>query len=167
MYKIRLAHAGEEELAVKIGDKGRIIMQDRDNPQWDTGYPQIDLLVEDIKLGRLYFAYDDSNPSEIIGMAVFQKEKDREYEMETFWKLVDEYICIHRLVSLKKGIGKFIIAEGLKLAKEEGKVVRIDTHPKNKPMQSLIRSFGFKECGSFYQAEYIDGLYAIAFELRP
>jgi ribosomal protein S18 acetylase RimI-like enzyme len=142
-------------------------MQDRDNPQWDTGYPQLALLIEDIKHSRLYFAYDEVDPLNIIGMAVFQKEKDSEYEKENFWKLDGDYICIHRLVSIKKGLGKFILSEGLKLAKKEGKFVRIDTHPKNIPMQSLIRSFGFTVCGSFYQAEYIDGVDAIAFEIRP
>lgn len=167
MLKIRNAVAGEEQLASTIGDKGRTIMQSRSNPQWDTGYPQIEVLIEDIELKRLYFAFDDFNPDDIIGMAVFQKQKDEGYEKETFWKLNDDYLCIHRLVSLKKSVGRFIISEGLKIAKKENKVVRIDTHPKNLPMQSLISSFGFVKCGSFYQPEYIDGLYALAFELRP
>jgi GNAT superfamily N-acetyltransferase len=167
MFKIRLAVTGEEDKATKIGDKGRSLMQNIGNPQWDTGYPQLERLIEDIELSRLYFAYDDEEPFNIIGMAVFQKEKDTEYEAENFWKLNDDYISIHRLVSLKKGIGKFIISEGMKLAKEEGKLVRIDTHPKNFPMLSLIRSFGFSSCGNFYQAEYIDGVDAIAFEIRP
>ena len=167
MFKIRLAVKGDEERAAKIGNQGRVIMQNIGNPQWDTGYPQLERLIEDIELSRLYFAYDDEEPLNILGMAVFQKEKDTEYEKENFWKLNDNYISIHRLVSLKKGIGKFIISEGLQLAKEEGKVVRIDTHPKNIPMLSLISFFGFCSCGSFYQAEYIDGVDAIAFEIRP
>jgi RimJ/RimL family protein N-acetyltransferase len=71
------------------------------------------------------------------------------------------------LVSLYKGIGRFIISEGLALAKSENKCVRIDTHPKNISMQGLIKSFDFIVRGSFYQAEYIDGAYALAFELKP
>lgn len=167
MYKLRLAVTGEEEKAAKIGDKGRAIMQGKDNPQWDTGYPELDLLTYDIKLSRLYFAYDDVDPLNILGMAVFQKEKDKEYEQENFWLLKNDYISIHRLVSLKKGIGRFIITEGLNLAKEESKVVRIDTHPKNIPMQALICSLGFNKCGSFYQSGYIDCLDALAYEKRP
>lgn len=166
-FKIRVANKEDLQMAIVIADKGRAIMNNRSNPQWNTGYPEAALLSYDIDLSRLYFAYDEKFPKEILGMAVFQKEKDFEYEQETFWELEGDYICIHRLVSLKKGIGKFIIGEGLALAKKESKCVRIDTHPKNIPMQRLIESFGFIKKGSFYQVGYIDGAYALAFELKP
>ena len=167
MLKLRKAIEGEEKKALEIGNLGRKIMQSRSNPQWDTGYPQIDLLTEDIKIGRLYFAFDNNNSEEILGMAVFQEEKDAGYEAESFWTLKGDYISIHRLVALKNGVGRFLIKEGLKLAKSDNKIVRIDTHPKNKAMRKLIESCGFTSCGSFYQEEYIDGLYAIAYELLP
>ncbi len=165
-FRLRVATESDLKTAKDIADKGRAIMNKRDNPQWDTGYPWEDLLLEDIKLNRLYFAYDNCSPSDILGMAVFQKEKDPDYEGECFWAFNEPYICIHRLVSLQKGIGKFIISEGIALAKRESKCVRIDTHPKNIHMQRLISSFDFHLRGSFYQEGYIDGAYALAYELK-
>jgi len=167
VFKLRKAIEGEAQKALEIGNIGRKIMQNRSNPQWDTGYPRIDLLIEDIKIGRLYFACDSNNLEVILGMAVFQEEKDAGYEAEDFWVLKGDYISIHRLVALKKGVGRFLINEGLQFAKSKNKIVRIDTHPKNKTMRKLIESFGFASCGSFYQKEYIDGAYAIAYELLP
>ncbi|MGH4037552.1 MAG: N-acetyltransferase family protein [Sphaerochaeta sp.] len=164
-FNIRKAVEGEEKIALKISDAGRAIMQKRNNPQWDTGYPFEDMLIEDIEKERLYFVFEE-DPSSVVGMAVFQKEKDEDYEDEKFWKYDCPYLSIHRLVSLKKGAGRFLIEEGMKIAEDLKRSVRIDTHPKNIAMQSLIKSLGFEERGSFAQPFYIDGADAIAFEIK-
>lgn len=164
-YRIRIANEEDLKTAVLIANKGREIMSSNSNPQWDKGYPQKDLLKFDIQLSRLYFVYDEINYDEILGMVVFQKEKDMEYEKETFWEDTYPYISIHRLVSLKKGVGQFVFNEAIALAKRENKSLRIDTHPKNIKMQRLIDYFGFVKKGSFHQEEFIDGCDAIAYEL--
>ena len=46
-------------------------------------------------------------------------------------------------------------------AKRKKRDLRIDTHKDNRPMQAVIRKFGFQECGVIYVA---DGSSRLAFD---
>lgn len=163
-FIIRKAVNKDLKAIEEIIEKAQNLMLKRNNPQWSDGYPQLDLIKEDIKLGRLYVASLKNGPFKIVGMIVIQEEKDLWYEKYDFWS-EGEYICLHRVISLYSGLGRFFFNYATEKAKKENKYIRVDTHEKNYKMQNLIESFGFKEVGRV-DCGYNDYSLAKAYELK-
>ncbi len=159
-YNIRLAKKEDVVECRKLADFANDLMLSRGNPQWSCGYPQIEILYNDVELNRLYVAEDNG---EIVAMVVIQKEKDEIYEKYNFWT-EGPYISVHRIVSKRSGLGRYLIQMAIDEAKKIGANVRLDTHVKNINMQKLIESLGFILVGETDQ-KYIDKTLALTYEL--
>lgn len=94
-YNIRKATQSDVIGCRLLADFANELMLKRNNPQWSCGYPEIEILYDDVKKEQLYVAYEEN---ELIGMVVIQKSKDEIYEKYDFWS-EGPYLSVHRIVS--------------------------------------------------------------------
>lgn len=155
---IRLAVQADLDEIEQIYSHARQFMADNGNPtQWANGYPQRELLEEDICLGRLYVAKKENG---IYGVFLFAIGEDPTYAYieDGAWISDLPYGTIHRIASCGKGL----FTEALEFCRKMCNHIRIDTHHNNKPMQHLVEKHGFTRCGIIYTD---DGTPRIAYEL--
>lgn len=118
--------------------------------QWQKGYPDREVWLDDIRRGRAYLAMEDGR---ILGMFAFQTVPDPSYHViDGRWQTDGEYASMHRVCVSDgckgRGIAGEMFAYGFELARQAGfHAVRIDTHPGNIPMQRALKKAGFCECG--------------------
>ena len=157
-YHIRPAQTVDLDEIEKIYASARSFMAENGNPtQWVDGYPQRDLLVEDIHQNQLYVA---EKTGEISGVFMFVIGQDPTYTYieDGAWLSEAPYGTIHRIAS--RGSGLFSAA--LDFCRSKCRHIRVDTHADNKPMQHLAEKYGFTRCGIIYVQ---DGTPRIAYEL--
>lgn len=121
--------------------------------QWQGGYPNTNVLVDDIQNGHTVVLVEGY---EVLGTAAVIPAPDESYEeIDGEWLTHDNtYIAIHRVaVSANhrgQGLsGKLFAAIFAEIeANSSIKGIRIDTHPDNKGMQHVIKKAGFSETGT-------------------
>ena len=158
-YEIRLAVQADLDEIEKIYADARKFMAQNGNPaQWQNGYPQRDLLEEDIRLGNLYVA---CNADELCGVFVFAQGEDPTYAYieDGAWRSTEPYGTIHRIASRSSGV----FAAAVSFCRSKCAHVRVDTHADNKPMQHLAEKHGFCRSGIIYVE---DGTPRIAYEIQ-
>ncbi len=128
-----------------IYENARRMMLEAGNPnQWVNGYPSEDIIVSDIESNRLFICVDNKR---IVGCFSFSEGDDPTY-LEIYdgnWLNNKPYSVIHRLAILShgKGVGSACVNWCL----QQQANIRVDTHEDNKPMQALLKKWGFKYCG--------------------
>lgn len=156
-YNIRLAVPADLDEIEKIYALARQFMEANGNPtQWSNGYPQRELLEEDIRQGKLYVA---ENESTLCGVFVYVIGEDPTYAYieNGSWMSNEPYGTIHRIASVSRGL----FAQVLCFCCKQCAHIRIDTHADNKPMQHLAEKHGFSRRGIIYVE---DGTPRIAYE---
>ena len=130
----------------KIYDRARKFMAEQGNPdQWGNHWPPEDLITEDVEKGFSYVAVEDG---EVLGVCHYRFGENAEENYRVIdgaWIRDGAYGVVHRLAALKSGTGA---GEALvRWAVERSGHLRIDTHRKNVPMQTLLKKLGFTYCG--------------------
>lgn len=124
--------------------------------QWQDGYPNEEVIMEDIRKKQSYVVEKDGT---LIGTAAISLEKEHTYDKITNgkWMTGDEmvYVVIHRIATheecKRQGIAGRLLNYAEKVGKEQGAgSIRIDTHPDNLIMQSWLEKNGFSYCGWIY-----------------
>lgn len=127
--------------------------------QWQDGYPQEEVISEDIENERSYLVEVDDKIC-----AVFALFTDGEPTYDKIYNGSwltgdnrDDYIAIHRVaVSVAKrgsGISTAIIKYAEDFAKQNNKKsIRIDTHEGNVVMRRMLEKHGLAHCGIIYLA---------------
>lgn len=124
--------------------------------QWNSSYPDRDLLVNDIKKHQLYVMEEDT----IHAVFAFIVGEDPTYKViEGAWLEDSTYGTIHRIAS--DGKVHHIMEKAVDYCTTQCPHLRIDTHEDNKVMQKLILRNGFKKTGIIHIA---DGSPRVAFE---
>ena len=149
MLAIRPATENDLSRILKIYAHARRFMAQSGNPtQWADGYPQPELLMQDIAENQLYVICE----GEIIrGVFVFFIGDDPTYSHMDGgnWRSSAPYGVIHRIASDSTG-GIFPIA--LDFCRSRIRHLRIDTHRDNRPMQHILDKAGFSRRGTIYLA---------------
>jgi hypothetical protein len=151
---IRNACIDDLNRIMEIYRYAREYMARQGNPnQWGpTGWPPEGLIREDIRLGHSYVCEEDGK---IIGVFFFDQGEDIEptYReiVDGSWIGDDHYGVVHRIASdgSVRGTGTYCI----NWAYRQCGHLRADTHPDNRPMQSLLAKLGFVKCGIIYVEE--------------
>ncbi len=144
--KIRKTTINDLDSVLDIYEKGRQYMRKHGNlEQWQNGYPQKDVITQDIENGVSFVVTDEDD--KLIGVFAFIKGPDITYN-EIFdgqWPNNKPYYVIHRIAvsEHRKGVASFVYEECLK----KHPVLRIDTHRDNIPMQNSLKKNGFSYCG--------------------
>lgn len=121
--------------------------------QWQGGYPNTNVLVDDIQNGHTVVLVEGY---EVLGTAAVIPAPDESYQqIDGEWLTRDEsYVAIHRVaVSANhrgQGLSGKLFAAIFKEIDENSSIegIRIDTHPDNKGMQHVIKKAGFSETGT-------------------
>ena len=158
-YEIRPALQAELDEIEKIYEDARKFMIQNGNPtQWQNGYPQRELLEEDIHEGNLYVV---CIADKLCGVFMFAMGEDPTYAYieDGAWQSNEPYGTIHRIASCASGV----FASAVAFCRGKCAHLRVDTHADNKPMQHLAEKHGFQRCGIIYVE---DGTPRIAYEMQ-
>lgn len=158
-----IRHSEEKDIAriMEIYEYARDFMKKTGNPkQWGaTNWPPEPLIRQDIRTGHSYVCEEDGR---VVGTFYFYQGKEAEPGYAAIedgaWIGGDEYGVVHRVAGdgSVKGIGTFC----LNWAYGQCGHLRIDTHPDNRVMQSLLEKLGFQKCGVVHVPEDSDPRYA-------
>ena len=157
-YEIRMAEFTDLEDILAIYATARRFMEENGNPtQWKDGYPDREMLAQDILHRRLYVIFDNFG---IHGVFFFAVMKDPTYDVIEggSWRSDEPYGVIHRIASDGSG---GIFGASLAFCKKQISHIRIDTHRDNLPMQHVLEKHGFLPRGIIYVA---DGTPRIAYD---
>ena len=124
--------------------------------QWQDGYPDKSLILEDIYNSESYIV--ETEEGILLGTAMFTTKPEPTYTfIDGKWLTGKDakYGVIHRMAVGESyrsmGIAKFIVGECEQILKEcKITSMRIDTHEDNIGMQSLIKKLGYIYCGVIF-----------------
>lgn len=151
--KIRKSRPEDLPAMLQLYAAARTFMVEHGNPtQWANGYPEPDMLREDIRTGVSHVCEDETG--KIVATFVFFIGEDESYRVIEQGDWVDHripYGVVHRITSRRgegapRGVGSFC----LQWCFEQCGNVRIDTHRDNLPMQGALAKNGFERCGIVY-----------------
>ena len=135
--------------------------------QWQNGYPNEQVIREDIAKERSYSVIDDTICGTFAVILDGEPTYDKIYDGN--WITGNDfsnYMAIHRVAvsvsSRGKGVSTEIINYATTLARENGRSsLRIDTHEGNIVMRKMLEKHGFAYCGIIYLE---DGESRVAYE---
>lgn len=147
-HHIRQATAADLPVILSLYEEARRFMRLSGNPnQWIGGYPDKELLRQDIVQHRLYVCTEDSG---IIAVFCYFQGIDPTY-LRIFdgqWLNDAPYGVIHRIAVSSHGKG--IAGRCYDWALTQCDNLRIDTHRDNLPMQRSLEKYGFSRCGIIF-----------------
>lgn len=141
-----------DEMMTIVTD-GQALLKSQGIDQWQKGYPNRELLVEDVREGIGYVVEDEDRIAAMCAVTFTDEESYRNLDEGTW--LTPEggvYATIHRGAVARacqgQGYPAFLFSEVGKLAEAKGvRSVRADTHPENRAMQKALEKSGFVRCG--------------------
>lgn len=150
---MKVRQSKEEDIRdiMEIYAFARRFMKEQGNPtQWGEGYPSKHLIEEDILSNHSFVVEEDGK---IVGTFAFIIGEDPTYQIieKGVWRSSETYGTIHRIAS--NGQVKGLAHKVFDYCYRQMPYLRIDTHEDNKPMQAVITSYGFTECGIIYVAD--------------
>lgn len=157
---IRKANINDIDGILMIVNDAVALLKSNKVNQWQNGYPNREVFLNDIKKGTLYVACDEDV---IAGVCNLCFDKDPSYEKVYLgnWLTNDNYLVIHRIAVKKeyyhKGVANMMFSFSEELALNNNvKSIKIDTHKDNIPMKQILKRNGYQECGIIYLVNYAD-----------
>ena len=95
--EIRLAFPNEVDAIMQVMEDAKKCLADAGSDQWQNGYPNADIIIEDIISGQAYVALEDG---ELLAYAAVTKSPEAAYEAiyEGNWQAEEsEYLVFHRI----------------------------------------------------------------------
>lgn len=163
--EFRKADSTDIPAVMAIIGQAQAYLREHGIDQWQNHYPNAATIRRDIERKNSYVLQKDGKAVATVAVS-FDGEKtyDRIYEGE--WMSRGPYAVIHRIAvdDRWKGLGLFslIVRHVEGLCRSRGvPCVRVDTHEKNRSMQSALKKNSFQYCGVICLD---DGSKRIAFE---
>jgi len=128
-----------------------IMRSDGNLHQWPEGYPQQQVIENDIRLGNSYMMLDEDGTA--IATFAFIVGPDPTYGLIVGGQWIDDvqrYGTIHRLASLPLARG--VAQQCFDWCYAQVHNLRADTHRDNRIMQHVLLKAGFRYCGIIYIA---------------
>lgn len=126
--------------------------------QWQYGYPNEDVIIDNIKEGNSYVVEEDGR---IVGTCYIAQIIDPNYAYieEGEWLNDEAYYVIHRIAIRNaykgKQVADLFMKKALALASASNiNNIRVDTHPENVSMQKWIARNGFEKVGVVYVGQH-------------
>ena len=155
---IREARIEDIERILEIYEIVKAFMRETGNPhQWNSSYPNKELLEADIEAHHLFVMEEDSIIHSVFAFIIGEDPTYK--EIEGTWLDDSTYGTIHRIAS--DGTMHQVFNKAVNFCSKKCAHLRADTHEDNKVMQKVILRNGFKETGIIYIA---DGTPRIAYE---
>lgn len=154
---VRKAVKNDAAAIMNIIQRAKRLLADEKIPQWQNGYPDLEVVEDDISKGYTYVLIV---ADKIAGVATLLQEKDPNYHKiySGEWSHKSDkknYVSIHRIAIDSQYSGEhladFFFSNLCTIAYLLGfRQVRIDTHVLNKRMQHIIAKTGFEYAGVVY-----------------
>jgi GNAT superfamily N-acetyltransferase len=162
---LRLAEIAELDRIWEILQDA-IAQRKRDgSEQWQQGYPNKQIVLEDIQHG---FGYVLIGNNQIMAYAAIVFDIEPAYhDIKGRWLSDGEYTVVHRVASAEEFKGKglathlFLLIEELSISKNIFSI-KIDTNFDNKPMLRILEKLNYRYCGEIM----FGGAPRMAFEKR-
>ncbi len=149
-YNFRKATPSEIPQIWTIIQQAIVRRKNDGSQQWQDGYPNEDVIKQDITKGIGYVLTDDNT---IIGYAAILFNEEPAYELiKGTWLTNEEFVVVHRVAISDNYIGKglaqkiFLFTEDLAI---ENKIfsIKVDTNFDNIPMLKILEKLGYSYCG--------------------
>ena len=147
--EIRLAFPNEVNAVMKVIEDAKKTLAQSGSDQWQNGYPNADIIIDDIISGQAYVALEEG---ELLAYAAVTKSPEKAYEAiyDGNWEGKEaEYLVFHRIA-----VASDVQGQGVAQTFLEGLIegfdyldFRSDTHDQNKVMQHIFEKLGFKQVG--------------------
>ena len=150
IYHFRKADATDISEIWAILQQAIIRRKNDGSNQWQDGYPNPDVVKNDIEKGYGYVLTEGKN---IIGYCAVVVNYEPEYlKIEGKWLTDSKFVVIHRLALsgnyLGKNLSKMIIEFVADFAiKNSIYSIKVDTNHDNIPMMKIFEKSGFSFCG--------------------
>jgi len=144
--KIRPAVLSELDHLMELYDAGRQFMRRSGNEnQWIKGYPQREMIEEDIRLGQLFVAEEAGETAAVFCFFYGVDVEPTYREIDGAWTQDGPYGVVHRIASS----GRFpkMVEFCTDWCLERCPSLKIDTHRDNTPMRNALSRCGFAYCG--------------------
>ena len=148
--EIRLAFPNEVDAIMQVMEEAKKCLADAGSDQWQNGYPNADIIIDDIISGQAYVALEEGG--ELLAYAAVTKSPEEAYEAiyEGSWQgRESEYLVFHRIA-----VAADVQGQGVAQTFLEGLIegfdyldFRSDTHAQNKAMQHIFEKLGFQQVG--------------------
>ena len=165
LMNFRKSTFNDVDRILEIIEKAKIELKKLGLDQWQNGYPNREVIENDVK-NRISYVLEEisekddksknQSSKKIIGTIVLSPKKEEPYsKIEGKWITNDDYIVIHRLSVDSEIKNKGIATKILEFSEEEcikNKILSIktDTHENNEPMKRFLEKNGFSYCGVIY-----------------
>jgi len=146
---IRKGKIDDIEGIIGIFEAAVIDMEAEGIYQWDSIYPNVEVIANDIREGNLY-VWDDE--SVVKGLIVLNEDEEEEYKRIKWQFNSGKHLVIHRLCVHPKykgrGIAKLLITFGEQLAKENKyEAIRLDAFIPNERACRMYENAGYAKIG--------------------
>ena len=151
-----LAKPKDTEQINSFIEQAKLHLKEQGIDQWQSGYPNISSIQEDIEKQRGYLICENET---VIGYLCLDFEGDKVYlDIRGQWLSNEPYAVIHRMtigqIARGKGLGKEVFASAWQICTQRNvHSLRVDTHEMNKKMQHVLLTSGFIYCGKIDQAD--------------
>lgn len=150
-YYLKKATISDLDIAMNIINEAKEFLKSQNIDQWQTGYPNKQIILEDIKNERGYLLTSNNLA---VAYACIDFDGEPAYtSLKGKWNANTPYIVIHRMaISAKhKGCGLshifFNLIEQL-CVQQNLNCIRVDTDEDNLIMRHILSKNDFKYCGT-------------------
>ncbi len=148
--KFRISKHSDKDRIMELIQQAKCHLKRLGVNQWQDGYPDLNIIIEDIESGDGYVMTDGDT---IIGYVCVSFEQEECYaNIKGKWKSEQPYAVIHRMVVDDKYKGKglatefFSFSEKLCISKKIHSI-KVDTDKDNLAMQHILSKNGYEYCG--------------------
>ena len=166
---IRKAAKNDLDQIMPIIDEAKKFLKEDGNPQWQSGYPNVDAISTDIEQDAAWVLIVDQK---VAGYTAVTSGPDPNYhQIDGRWNNdLDPYVAIHRVAISNEYRGmhlaSYLLSSLISLHYAEGvRNYRGDTFRRNEIVQHLVKDAGFIERGTIKNDDPIDP-YRVAYELN-
>ena len=166
---IRKAAKNDLDQIMPIIDEAKKFLKEDGNPQWQSGYPNVDAISTDIEQDAAWVLIVDQK---VAGYTAVTSGPDPNYhQIDCRWNNdLDPYVAIHRVAISNEYRGmhlaSYLLSSLISLHYAEGvRNYRVDTFRRNEIVQHLVKDAGFIERGTIKNDDPIDP-YRVAYELN-
>lgn len=166
---IRKAAKNDLDQIMPIIDEAKKFLKEDGNPQWQSGYPNVDAISTDIEQDAAWVLIVDQKVAGYI--AVTSGPDPNYHQIDGRWNNdLDPYVAIHRVAISNEYRGmhlaSYLLSSLISLHYAEGvRNYRVDTFRRNEIVQHLVKDAGFIERGTIKNDDPIDP-YRVAYELN-